>query len=406
MQAFKQEWRTPSVVILCGGVIVTLSLGIRHAFGLFLQPISADFGWGREVFSLAIALQNLVWGASQPFTGFIADRYGAGRVLGTGAVLYVLGLALMASSTTGPALFGSAGLLIGIGLSGTTFSVVYGVIGRAVSPEKRSAALGIAGAAGSFGQFMMVPVGQTLIGSLGWMSALLVMAALGALMVPLSAALVEKQAGRMDTVRQTVGQAIREAARHRGFWLLTLGFFVCGFQVVFIASHLPAYLADRGQPAQVGMMALALVGLFNIFGTYGAGALGGRFSKKYLLSALYAGRAIVIAIFIAFPVTPLSAALFAAVMGLLWLSTVPLTNGIVAQVFGVQYLSMLSGFVFFSHQLGSFLGAWLGGYLFDVTGSYQIVWMLCIGLAVVAALLNLPIDERPVSAPRGAGVRA
>lgn len=407
MHAARQDWRSPGVVILCGGLIVTLSMGIRHAFGLFLQPMSADFGWGREVFSLAIALQNLVWGAAQPFTGFIADRYGAGRVLVAGAVLYALGLVLMAASTTGLALAGSAGLLIGLGLSGTTFSVVYGVIGRTVSVAKRSTALGIAGAAGSFGQFMMVPVGQTLIGSLGWMSALLMMAALGALMVPLSSALVEKHSDHAAAGRgQTVGQAIREAARHRGFWLLTLGFFVCGFQVVFIASHLPSYLADQGQPARVGMLALALVGLFNILGTYGAGVLGGRYTKKYLLTALYAARAAVIAAFISFPVTPLSAALFAAAMGLLWLSTVPLTNGIVAQVFGVQYLSMLSGFVFFSHQVGSFLGAWLGGYLFDATGSYRIVWILCIGLALVAALLNLPIDERPVAEPAGAETRA
>jgi predicted MFS family arabinose efflux permease len=368
--------------------------------------MSADFGWGREVFSVAIALQNLVWGATQPFTGFIADRFGAGRVLVAGAVLYVLGLVLMAASTTGLALAGSAGLLIGLGLSGTTFSVVYGVIGRTVSAEKRSTALGIAAAAGSFGQFMMVPVGQTLIGSLGWMSALLAMAALGALMVPLSSALKEERSGHVGTAHQTVGQAIAEAARHRGFRLLTLGFFVCGFQVVFIASHLPAYLADCGQPAQVGMLALALVGLFNIFGTYGAGLLGARYPKKYLLSALYTARAVVIAIFIALPVTPLSAALFAAAIGLLWLSTVPLTNGIVAQVFGVRYLSMLSGFVFFSHQIGSFLGAWLGGYLFDATGSYHVVWILCIGLALIAALVNLPIDERPVAAPGSAGARA
>jgi MFS family permease len=407
MRKASQDWRTPGVVILCGGLVVTLSLGIRHAFGLFLQPMSADFGWGREVFSLAIALQNLVWGATQPFTGFIADRYGAGRVLVVGALLYVLGLVLMAASATAVAIAGSAGLLVGLGLSGTTFSVVYGVIGRAVAPEQRSAALGIAGAAGSFGQFMMVPVGQTLIGGLGWMSALLVMAALGALMVPLSAALVERRTDDADASRrQTVGEAIAEAARHRGFWLLTLGFFVCGFQVVFIASHLPSYLADQGQPVHVGVLALALIGLFNIFGTYAAGVLGGRYTKKYLLSILYTARAALIGVFIALPVTPLSAALFAAAMGLLWLSTVPLTNGIVAQMFGVQYLSMLSGFVFFSHQVGSFLGAWLGGYLFDATGSYHVVWILCIGLALLAALVNLPIDERPVAAPAGAEMRA
>jgi len=398
MGALRQNWRTPGVVILCGGIVVTLSLGIRHAFGLFLQPMSMDLGWGREVFSVAIALQNLVWGAAQPFTGLIADRYGAGRVLAIGTVLYVVGLALMAMSSTPLGLAGSAGLLIGLGLSGTTFSVVYGVIGRAVRPEKRSAALGIAGAAGSFGQFMMVPVGQTLISSLGWVSALLVMAALGTLMLPLASTLAERRSVAVEGGRQqNVAQAIDEAARHRGFWLLTLGFFVCGFQVVFIASHLPAYLSDQGQPAQVGMLALALVGLFNIFGTYGAGVLGGRYTKKYLLTGLYVGRAIVIAIFLAVPVTPLSAALFAAAMGLLWLSTVPLTNGIIAQVFGVQYLSMLSGFVFFSHQIGSFLGAWLGGYLFDTTGSYRAVWVICIGLSIVAALLNVPIDERPVA---------
>jgi MFS family permease len=387
MPNMSRSWRTPAVVLVCGGLILSLSMGTRHGFGLFLQPMSMDLGWGRETFAFAIALQNLLWGLAQPFTGMLADRYGSGRVLITGAVLYVLGLACMAWSSTGLQFTLSAGVLIGLGLSGTTFSIVLGAVGRAYAPEKRSMALG---------QFAMLPFEQTLISNWGWYSALLILAVTAAVMAPLSAALVEPDRVEAPGQRQSVAEAVREAFGHRGFVLLTLGFFVCGFQVVFIAVHLPAYLIDRGLSAQTGMMALALIGFFNVIGTYVAGYWGGRVSKKYLLSGLYLGRSIVIIAFLLAPLTPASVYLFAAAIGLLWLATVPLTNGLVAQIFGVRYLSMLGGFVFLSHQVGSFLGVWLGGLLYDRTGSYNVVWIIAVGLGFLAALANLPIDERPV----------
>jgi MFS family permease len=391
------SWRTPTLILICGGLIMTIAMGARHGFGLFLQPMSMAHGWGRETFAFALALQNLVWGAAQPFSGLIADRYGAGRVLLAGSIFYVLGLGLMAYSSTGTELALSSGLLIGLGLSGTTFSIVYGVLGRTFPAEQRSQVLGIAGAAASFGQFAMLPGTQALITGVGWVGALLVLAAVAALMAPLSAVLAEPGRDASHRPAQSVAAAIVEAAGHRGFWLLTFGFFVCGFQVIFIAVHLPAYLADKGMPGNVGVVCLALIGFFNIIGSWGAGTLGARYSKKNLLAAIYAIRSVVIVAFLAVPVTPTSAYLFAAAMGLLWLSTVPLTNGIIAQVFGVAYLSMLGGFVFFSHQIGSFLGAWLGGMLFDRTGSYDVVWWIAIALGVVAMLLNLPINERPLA---------
>lgn len=389
--------RSVTLLLVCAGLMVTLSMGIRHGFGLFLQPMSADMGWGREVFSFALALQNLVWGLAQPFTGLLADRYGAGRVLFAGALLYAAGLLLMADAASAVRLAGSAGLLVGLGLSGTTFSIVYGVVGRAVAPEKRSMALGITGAAGSFGQFVMVPGAQSLIAGFGWQGALLALAAVALLMAPLAGALAEPRRHAAGGPAQSLSEAVREAARHRGFWLLTLGFFVCGFQVVFIGAHFPAFIADHGLSGKVGMTALALIGLFNVFGTWGAGLLGGRHSKKRLLAMLYVGRSVAIALLLAFPVSALSATLFGAVMGLLWLGTVPLTNGLVAQIFGVRYFSMLAGFVFFSHQIGSFLGAWLGGLIYDSTGSYTLVWAICIVLGLLAAALHLPIDERPLA---------
>lgn len=396
-RALSRDWRTPAVVLACGGVILALSVGIRHGFGLFLQPMSADLGWGRETFAFAMALQHLLWGAAQPYTGMLADRYGAGRVLAAGGTLYVLGLVLMAYSQTGFALGMSAGVLIGLGLSCTTFSVVLGVIGRAYPPEKRSMALGIAAAAGSFGQFALLPIEQTFIDQFGWLGALLLLAVMAAVMVPLAAALIEKRiAPAANLLRQSAGEAVREAFRHRGFLLLTLGFFVCGFQVVFIAVHFPAYLLDRGLTAHDGMLALALIGFFNVIGTWTGGWLGGKWSKKYLLSGLYFGRSVVIAAFLLAPVTPLSLYLFSAAIGLLWLATVPLTNGLVAQIFGTQYLSMLGGIVFFSHQIGSFLGVWLGGVMYDRTGSYDLVWFIAIALGIAAAIANLPIDEREI----------
>lgn len=398
-QAAHADWRTPTVVLVCGGVILTLAMGIRHGFGLFLQPMSADLHWGRETFALALAVQNLMWGATQPFAGMLADKYGSGRVLLAGTLLYSLGLLTMAHAATPLMMVLTAGVLIGTGLSGVTFSVVSGVLGRSYPPEKRSMALGISAAAGSFGQFALLPLTQWLLSHFGWYGALLALAGVGLLMAPLSVALVERRAAHVHTFRQSAGEAMREAIGHRGYVLLTLGFFVCGFQVTFVGVHLPSYLLDRGLPAYVGVTALMLIGLFNIFGTYLSGWLGGRVSKKYILSAIYFGRSVVIVAFLLAPISPLSVYAFAVALGILWLSTVPATNGIVAQVFGVRYLAMLSGFTFFSHQVGSFLGVWLGGLVFDRTGSYNLVWYLSIALGVVAGLLNLPIDEREIARP-------
>jgi MFS family permease len=392
----RADWRTPTVVLVCGGLILTLGMGIRHGFGLFLAPMTGDLHWGRETFALALAVQNLVWGATQPFAGVLADKYGSARVVLGGTLLYVLGLALMAHPGAPWQFVISAGVLIGSGLSGVTFTLIMSVIGRAYPPEKRSMALGIAAAAGSFGQFAMLPVTQTLLSHVGWYGALIALSAIGLLMAPLAAAMVEKRATHAAAFKQSAGEAMKEALGHRGYVLLTIGFFVCGFQVVFVGVHLPAYLADHGLAPHVAVTALALIGLFNIFGTYTTGWLGSRVPKRYILSAIYFARAVVIALFVWLPLSAASVYAFAVALGLLWLSTVPPTNGIVAQVFGVRYMAMLSGFTFFSHQIGSFLGAWLGGRLYDATGSYDIVWYLSIALGIVAGVLNLPIDEREI----------
>jgi MFS family permease len=393
----KQDWRSPGMVLLCGGIILTLAMGTRQGFGLFLQPMTLAHGWSRETFAFALALQNLVWGASQPFLGMIADRKGAGRVLLAGAACYSIGLVLMAMAATGGQFALATGLFVGLAQGCTTFSIVFGVVSRAVPPERRSMALGLASAAGSFGQFAMLPYTQTLITQVGWFNALLTLAVTAALIAPLATALVEKRGGPGGGApAQSIREAVREAFGHKSFLLLTAGYFVCGFQLAFITVHFPAYLLDRGLSANVGMLALALVGLFNIVGSFASGALGAKYTKKYLLSSIYILRSITIALFIFSPVSTASVYLFAAVMGVLWLSTVPLTNGVIGGIFGVSYMSMLSGFVFFSHQIGSFAGVWLGGYLFDHTGSYQVVWLISIGLGVFAALVNLPIEERPV----------
>lgn len=394
-------WRTSFWLMLGASLILALSLGTRHGFGLFLSPMSDDFGWGRGVFAFAIALQNLIWGIAQPFTGALADRFGAQRAIIVGGLLYAAGLVLMGLSDSPLSLSLSAGLLIGIGLSGTSFSVILGVVGRAVPVEKRSMAMGIAAAAGSFGQFAMLPGTLGLIGWLGWSAALVALGIMVALIVPL-AAMVKDRPQVSQGPQQTLGEALGEACSHSGFWLLALGFFVCGFQVVFIGVHLPAYLVDQHLPAMVGTTVLALVGLFNVFGTYIAGWLGGRRSKPRLLSALYLARGVVIALFITVPLSVWTAYAFGIIMGLLWLSTVPLTNGTVATMFGVRNLSMLGGIVFLFHQLGSFLGGWLGGYLYDHTGSYDLVWQVSILLSVLAAALNWPVREQPVARLQGA----
>jgi MFS family permease len=389
------NWRTPAIVLLCGGLILTISMGTRQGFGLFLQPMTFDLGWSRETFAFAMALQNLIWGASQPLFGMIADRKGAGRVLAAGAALYATGLVLMAMSTAGWQFGLATGLFIGLAQGCTTFSIVFGVVSRIFPPERRSMALGLSSAAGSFGQFAMLPYTGTLISQFGWFNALLILAVSAAVIAPLASALVEKRPkGGSGAPAQSVGEAVREAFAHKSFLLLTAGYFVCGFQLAFITVHFPAYLLDKGLSANVGMFALALVGLFNIFGSFASGALGAKYTKKYLLSGIYFLRSITIVLFITAPVSEVSVYLFSAAIGVLWLSTVPLTNGVIGGIFGVAYMSTLSGFVFFSHQIGSFIGVWLGGYLFDTTGSYQVVWLISIALGIFAALVNLPIEER------------
>jgi len=384
-------------VLVCGAAVVTLSMGIRHGFGLWLQPITMERGWTRETFGFALAIQNLAWGIAAPFAGMVADRYGAFRVLIIGGLLYASGLVLMALATSGLAFTGSAGLLIGMAQAGTTYAIVFGVIARNVAPDKRSWAMGVAAAAGSFGQFLMVPVENWLIGGLGWQNALFVLGFAALLILPLALGLREPaHPPGTHGAPQSIGAALREAFGHKSFRLLTAGYFVCGFQVVFIGVHMPSYLKDNGLSPTVASTALALIGLFNIFGTYIAGSLGQRVSKPRMLSVIYLLRSAVIVAFLLAPLSPWSVYLFASAMGLLWLSTVPPTNAVVAQMFGVQYMSMLGGIVFLNHQLGSFLGAWLGGKLYVSTGSYDIVWWLAVALGVAAAALNWPVRETPI----------
>jgi len=395
-QAPAPDRLTMQQVLICGALIVTLSMGIRHGFGLWLQPVITDRGWTRETFSFAMAVQNLAWGIAGPFAGMLADRFGAFRVLFGGALLYAAGLVAMSTATTGLAFMAGAGVVLGLAQSGTTYAVVYGVIARQIDPAKRSWAMGVAAAAGSFGQFLMIPLERWLISTTGWQTALLILAAAALVILPLARGLKEPAAAASSGVKQSVSAAIREALGNPSFRLLTAGYFVCGFQVVFIGVHLPSFLKDKGLGPEVATIALMLVGLFNIFGTYVAGTLGQRMAKRYILATIYGLRGVVILAFISLPVTPLSVYVFAATMGFLWLSTVPPTNAIVAQIFGVQYMSMLGGFVFFSHQVGSFLGVWLGGKLYDATGSYDVVWWICIALSVFAVLMNLPVREAPI----------
>ncbi len=390
-------------VLACGALVVTLSMGIRHGFGLWLQPITQEMGWTRQSFALALAIQNLSWGVIGVFAGMAADRFGAFRVLIAGAVLYALGLVGMALSPTETIFALTTGVLIGAAQAGTTYAVIYGVIGRQVPADKRSWAMGVAAAAGSFGQFLMVPTEGFLIRSMGWQQALLVLACMVLFIAPLAFWLREPRFAPTAALERTQGirEALSEALRYPSFLMLTAGYFVCGFQVVFIGVHMPSYLRDHGLSPQVASYSLALIGLFNVFGTYVAGTLGQRMAKRHILTFIYFARAVVITVFLLVPLTPASVYVFSAVMGLLWLSTVPPTNAAVAQIFGVQHLSMLGGFVFFSHQLGSFMGVWLGGYLYDTTGSYSVVWILAIGLGVLAGLINIPVREHAIARPGG-----
>ena len=398
-------------VLACGAAIVTLSMGIRHGFGLWLQPITQAQGWTRETFAFAIAIQNIAWGTAGIFAGMVADRFGAFRVIIAGALFYAAGLFGMAHAATPLTFALSTGVLIGIAQAGTTYAVVYGVIGRNVSAERRSWAMGITAAAGSFGQFLMVPTEGFLISQFGWQQALVLLGGAALLMVPLAWGLREPAFADGGVVHrdQSIAQALREAFKYPSFRLLMAGYFVCGFQVVFIGVHMPSYLKDKGLSPQVASYALALIGLFNVFGTYAAGVLGQKLAKRKILAFIYLARAVAITVFLLAPLTPVSVYIFASVMGLLWLSTVPPTNAIVAQIFGVAHLSMLGGFVFFSHQIGSFMGVWLGGVLYDRTGSYDIVWYIAIALGVFAALINLPVKETAIARPARAvhgGARA
>lgn len=387
-------------VLACGALIVTLSMGIRHGFGLWLLPISQAHGWERGTFSFALAIQNLSWGVFGIFAGMLADRFGAFRVLVGGCIAFALGLVGMALAKDPLTFTLTAGVLIGAAQAGTTYAVVYGVIGRQIDPSKRSWAMGVAAAAGSFGQFLMVPVEGLLIRNFGWDNALLVLAGIALLIAPLALGLREPGFGGGAAAPQrdqTILQALGEAFKYPSFQLLMAGYFVCGFQVVFIGVHMPSYLKDKGLSPEVASYALGLIGLFNVFGTYIAGTLGQRMERRKILAGIYFGRSIAITLFLLAPLSPLSVYVFSAVIGLLWLSTVPPTNATIAGIFGVAHLSMLGGFVFFSHQIGSFLGVWLGGLLYDRTGSYDIVWYLSIALGIFAAIVNLPVREAPIA---------
>lgn len=395
--------RSPWTVILVGATIVTLAMGVRQSFGLFLPQMGAALDISRSSFGLAIAIQNLVFGLAQPFIGALADKHGAGRIAVGGALLYVAGLVLASLATSAIGIHLSLGLMVGLAMTGITFTVILGVVGRVVPADRRSMAFGIVTAGGSLGQFLVVPAAQALLTEFGYRQALIVLAAAIAMIVVLATGIAGKPPTAADAgPAQSAGQALREAGGDRNFLLLNLGFFVCGFHVVFIATHFPAYLTDKGIDPAIGATSLALIGLFNIFGSYLFGLAGDRLRKHHVLAGLYAARGVAIAIFLWMPLTPASALVFASVMGFLWLGTVPLTNGLVSQIYGVRHLSMLGGVVFLSHQVGSFLGAWAAGYMFDLSGNYNAAWTASIILAVLAAAIHLPIRDAPIARPQPA----
>ena len=395
------HWRTPGLIIFAGCVIALLAFGPRSSMGFFLQPLSQTNGWGRDVFALAFAIQNLLWGVGQPFAGAVADRFGAPLVICMGTILYALGLVLMGFSYSPLTLDLTVGVLIGFGLSGCSFNLVVGALGKLVPDHLRSFAFGAGTAAGSFGQFLFAPFGVALIGAYGWQNALMIFAAILLLILPISLMLATPKGGSAATVAppQSLKNALSEAFAHRSYVLLVLGFFTCGFQLAFVTAHLPSYLVDRGLDVTIGGWVIAVIGLFNIVGSLGSGWLAGRMPKRYILSAIYFTRAASTVLFISLPITPFSALAFGVVTGLTWLSTVPPTSGLVALMFGTRWLATLFGFAFFSHQVGGFLGVWLGGIAFERTGSYDIVWWLSVLFGVLSALINLPIVEKPVVRP-------
>jgi len=404
-------WTNPLALVIAGGVLMGVALGIRHTQGLFLIPITMDRSWSREAFGFAIALQNLIWGVAQPFTGMVADRFGSAKVMAVGVASYTLGLFLMSGAANPVGFTLSAGGLIGLGLSGTAIGAVYGALSRMIPPDRRSWALGLAGAIGGLGQFTMVPLVQSLIDTLGWATALVVLGTAMAALLPLTFHFQDRTSPTMaqdlhhSHLQQSMPAALKEAFSHRGFWLLSLGFFACGFQLAFIASHLPSYLMDKGLGASDAVAGLAIIALTNVPGTYFCGHLGGLLRRKYLLSGLYIVRSAAMILFVLSPLSSYSLYAFCAVAGFFWLGTVPLTNGLVSQVFGVRYVATLFGFVFFWHQLGSSLGVWLGGYVFDATRSYDLMWAGSILIGLVAAALHYPIDDREiVRSPLAAGV--
>lgn len=392
-------WRTPLVIIICGCTIALLSFGPRSSLGFFIQPMTREFAWGRDVFGLALALQNLLWGLGQPIAGAIADRFGLLRVMISGALLYAGGLLVMRYSATAGSLDLGAGVMIGFGLSGCSFNLVLSAFSKLLPMEKRGLALGAGTAAGSFGQFLFAPFGVAMIDNFGWQSALTVFAFLMLLIVPLSLALSTPPAVTSNVPaadQQSFKTALAEAFGHRSYVLLVLGFFTCGFQLAFITVHLPAYLSDRGVSAQTGGWVVAAIGLFNIIGSLSVGVLQNKFPKRYILSFLYFFRAFSIVIFISLPITAFSSIVFGAAMGLSWLSTVPPTSALVALMFGTRWFATLYGFAFVSHQVGGFLGVWLGGVVFEKFGSYTPIWWLSVLFGVLSALINLPIVEQPV----------
>jgi MFS family permease len=394
------NWQTPIVILICACAIGTIGYGARTGLGFFLKPMSAEYGWGRDVLSLALGIQMLLWGVAQPFMGALADRYGPVLVMASGAVLYAIGLVGMSYSSTPGMLYFTSGIVMGLGLAASSFTLVIGVLGKLMPPEWRTLSFGLGTAAGSFGQFLFSPLSVALIGAVGWHQTLTIYAVIVLAIIPLAVALSMSKKGLAGTSaasEQSAGQAMSEALGHKSYILLVLGFFTCGFQIFFVSVHLPAYLVDRGLPAEIGGWALGTIGLFNIIGAISAGYFAAKLPKRYILSAIYFGRAIAILIYIMLPPSTVTTLIFGAVLGLLWLSTVPPTSGLVAVMFGTRWLATLFGFAFFSHQVGGFLGVWLGGILFEKTGSYDIVWWLSIALGVVSAVINLPIVEKPIA---------